>query len=148
MIERLKALQSGKGQFTGGGKLSEYLKTNKALRKEIEQLSKVFLYKEVRGCGNCYADAYLELTSLNLEKVKKSMECKFKLRKGALLRDVINHDMKLLCTQANITDELALYHLRTNPNCKKFFELLPDNLDELLAQFGELNIEEKREGIS
>ena len=33
----------------------------------------------------------------------------------------------------NITDELAVYHLRTNPKCIKYFSRYPENWQELVA---------------
>lgn len=132
MIRRLKILQANKRQFPSRKELSESLKNDKALRKEVETLSKAFLYRSVSGCGNCYMDAYLELVNLPIEKMMQKQECLFELQRGKLLRDVINLDVSLNMTQANITNELSLYHLKTNPKSKQFFSRLPDNLDELL----------------
>lgn len=61
--------------------------------------------------------------------------CIFWLLAGALLQDTVNFDNELLCSNANITDDLALYHLKTNPKCRQYFEVLPDNLDELIAAY-------------
>lgn len=59
----------------------------------------------------------------------------FWLLAGALLYDAVNFDNDLLCSNANITDDLALYHLKTNPNCRHLFQTLPDNVDELISAF-------------
>lgn len=59
-------------------------------------------------------------------------ESNFKLRNGAVLHDVVNLDAGKICTQLNITDELALYHLKTNPKCAKYFIKMPENVNELL----------------
>lgn len=76
-------------------------------------------------------------------------KCLFWLLAGALLQDTVNWDNDLLCSNANITDDLALYHLKTNPNCRALFETLPDNVDELIEAYklpgeeSELSEEEK-----
>lgn len=73
----------------------------------------------------------------------------FWLLAGALLQDTVNFDNDLLCSNANITDDLALYHLKTNPNCRELFQELPENVDELIEAFvlpgteSELTEEEK-----
>jgi hypothetical protein len=59
----------------------------------------------------------------------------FWLLAGALLQDTVNYDNDLLCSNANITDDLALYHLKTNPNCRSQFETLPENVDELIEAY-------------
>jgi len=59
----------------------------------------------------------------------------FWLLAGALLQDTVNFDNDLLCSNANITDDLALYHLKTNPNCRPLFQDLPDNVDELVEAY-------------
>ena len=60
---------------------------------------------------------------------------KFWLLAGALLQDCINQDIDLCCSNANITDDLALYHLKTNPNCRDQFQELPENVDELIEAY-------------
>ena len=135
MIERLKILQANKGQFSNGRELTESLKNNQALRNEVKTLSKAFLHKEVSGCNNCYFDAYMELIKLNIEKIMTKQECQFELKRGKLLRDAVNLDVSKNMTQANITDELALYHLKTNPSCAKFFSTLPEDWEKQVKDF-------------
>jgi len=67
-----------------------------------------------------------------MENIKK---CLFWLLAGALLQDTVNWDNDLLCSNANITDDLALYHLKSNPNCRAQFETLPENVDELIEAY-------------
>ena len=54
----------------------------------------------------------------------------FELRYGAVLIDP-QGDAKKTATAANLTDELALYHLRTHPNCIKSFVRFPENWEQL-----------------
>jgi hypothetical protein len=129
MIERLKALQSKR--YSGTADLNEALKSDSGLRNEISALSRHFLGRSVSGCSNCFFDAYMELFYL------KGMEekTKFKIKRGVVLYDPINQDAGKLLTAANCTDELALYHLKFNPNCRRFFYELPDNVDALIEGY-------------
>ena len=135
MIERLITLQENRKQFANSDELFNCLKTDTALRNEIETLSKVFFRKTVSGCSNCYFDAYIQLISLKIEIAMEKLKCVFMLLAGALLQDCLNQNIDLACSNANITDDLALYHLKTNPNCIGLFQTLPDNLEELLADY-------------
>ena len=48
---------------------------------------------------------------------------RYKLKAGALLQAF--SDASKVCTNANLTDELAEYHLRINPACRKYFAVIP-----------------------
>ena len=61
-------------------------------------------------------------------------ERKYKIRAGAVIYDAVNQDAGKVMTNANCTDELAEYHLLTNPNSRKYFVDLPENIDEILAE--------------
>lgn len=135
MIERLKQLQANRKQFANPDELYSSLKSNTALRNDIEALSKAIYHKSVSGCSNCYFDAYIQLISLKIEIAMEKLKCSFLLLAGALLHDVVNYDNDLLCSNANITDELALYHLKTNPKCAKMFQKIPEDIDKLLAAY-------------
>ena len=135
MITRLKTLQLNRNQFSTPDELITFLKNNETLRNEIETLSKVFFHKTVSGCSNCYFDAYMQLISLKINYAMEKLKCVFLLLAGALLHDVINFDNDLLMSNANITDDLSLYHLKTNPNCRQYFQTLPENVDELIEAY-------------
>ena len=135
IIARLKKLQEESHQFANGSELMASLKNDIALRNEIEFLSKSIFHKSVSGCSNCYFDAYIQLRTLNIDTVMEKIKCLFLLLAGALLHDVVNQNNDLLCSNANITDDLALYHLKTNPACRKYFQELPENVDELIAAY-------------
>ncbi len=135
MIQRLLKFQENKGQFANGSELFNACKSNNDLRSELETLCRYFLNRSISGCQNCYMDAYIELSNLNIQKVMEKQKCDFKLRAGALLRDVAGRDPKKNCTNANLTNELALYHLKTNPGCRKYFEKVPGDLSERLKSY-------------
>ena len=133
MIERLKKLRATKGQFANHSELSRCLKSDNSLRQEIDALSHAFLNKKVSGCSNCYSDAYFELITLSIDKVMdKSI---FELKRGALLYGDESIGIEKYTTQANITDELALYHLKTKPSCMKLFAKLPENWEEMVEAY-------------
>ena len=135
MIERLKAIQALRPLFNDGRSLIERLQQDGELQREISELARHYLGREVRGCTNCYSDALFELLTLNIERAMQKEECKFKLRGGKLLLDAVNGDVSKAMTQANISDELALYHLKTNPYCEEYFEELPADWKEQVEAF-------------
>jgi hypothetical protein len=135
MIERLMAIQALRPLFNDGRSLHERVQQDGELQREISELARHYLGREVRGCSNCYSDALFELLTLNIERAMQKEECKFKLRGGKLLLDAVNGDVSKAMTQANISDELALYHLKTNPYCEEYFEELPADWKEQVEAF-------------
>jgi hypothetical protein len=57
--------------------------------------------------------------------------CNYLLKKGARLTAFGNYSKN--CTNQNITNELAEWHLRINPGCARLFERMPDNAPVNLA---------------
>lgn len=131
MIERLNNLKSNR-RFANGSELSKALKNDKALRQEVELLTKFFFGRKVSGCSSCYSDAYLELMNLKTKRAMEKLESKFALRAGVLLQDVVKNDISKNMSNANISNDLSLYHLRTNPTCRKFFTRLPEDIEQML----------------
>lgn len=129
------AIQALRPLFNDGRSLHERVQQDGELQREISELARHYLGREVRGCSNCYSDALFELLTLNIERAMQKEECKFKLRGGKLLLDAVNGDVSKAMTQANISDELALYHLKTNPYCEEYFEELPANWKEMVEAF-------------
>ena len=129
------AIQALRPLFNDGRSLHERVQQDGELQREISELARHYLGREVRGCSNCYSDALFELLTLNIERAMQKEECKFKLRGGKLLLDAVNGDVSKAMTQANISDELALYHLKTNPYCEEYFEELPANWKEMVENF-------------
>lgn len=100
------------------------------------------LYRRVSGsalnknCSECWVDAYVVIVKSDPDKVEERAARKFDLKAGALLIDRKTGDNSKMCSMHNITDELALYHLRTNPKCIRFFSRYPENWQELAAASG------------
>lgn len=129
MIEKLKQLQSTK---MSSSEAREKIASDTAFCNELSTLSERFLKTKVSGCKTCYYDAYVKLM------IKKDImnNCDFDIQAGKLIKDIaIPKDGKKTISRHNITNELALYHLKTNPLNKKYFTRMPSNLDELLESF-------------
>ena len=125
-------------------------KTIDAFSLDITFKEKIlYLYNRIRGiklngCPNCLFDAYIYLRTLKPENIMNNTG-KYRLRAGVVLTDIVNQDPRKMCSNANMTEELALYHLRTNyKHAFARFEKssLPENLDELLNGQSEVKITE------
>lgn len=104
----------------------------------IRELSLILFQHTLGTCGNCLADALIAIRKYPRAKIEQIMNCKFKLKSGALLIDATGKLPE--ATAANLTDEIAIDYLRDNIKRADMFEELPENLEELLAE------EEKAEG--
>lgn len=135
MIQRLKNLQATKSNYRNGRELQREISSNYSFRKEIEYLSKTYLHKTVSGCSNCYLDAYIQLVNLSTKQVMEQQKCQFRICRGVLMRDVVNLDASLNMTILNTTNDLALYHLKTNPSSVKYFTQLPDDWEKQVEAF-------------
>lgn len=88
-----------------------------------------------KGCTECWHDAYVLLMRSDISKLTEMQERQFELKAGALLIDVVAYDNAKMATRVNLTDELALYHLSTNPSCIGKFSKYPANWQELAGQY-------------
>ncbi len=80
-----------------------------------------------KTCSNCVSDAYFELYNLwkrDQQHFEDLYNCQYRLRGGVLLQAF--GDKSKNCTNKNLTNELAEYHLRFNPGCRKLFERIPE----------------------
>lgn len=108
---------------------------NVEFRKVTERLYQDAYHTKLnKSCGDCWFDAYIVLMRTDTEKLQEMKDRLFDLRAGALLLDPKGDKSKTV-TRLNLTDKLALYHLRHNPDCIKLFSKYPDNWEELV--FGE-----------
>lgn len=140
MIERLAKLQAEYASLPRAGRDAylHKLDTDKAFQREVSELALHFLGKRVSGCGWCALSALVELLKLNQKKIE-NMERKntlgFRVLAGTFLHDPVNRDAGKILTPHTLSDDLALYHLAFNPNSRKYFTALPDNVDELVAEY-------------
>lgn len=147
MIDRLLTLQrTARPLINAGRAAGSAIMQDGKLKKEISALYMYYFGRAITGCKNCYADALIELCTLKKEIAMKKTEL-FTLKRGVMLKDTRNRDVRLTLVRGGETEEKVLYHLYTNPECKKYFEVLPD--DETLAEkvkaFGE-KFEAERNG--
>lgn len=140
MLDRLAKLQAEYASLPPAGRDAylHRLDTDKAFQREVSALALHFLGKRVGGCGWCALSSLVELLKLNQKKIEK-MERKntlgFRVLAGTFLHDPVNRDAGKILTPHTLSDDLALYHLAFNPNSRKYFTSLPDNVDELVAAY-------------
>lgn len=140
MLDRLAKLQAEYASLPPADRDAylHRLDTDKAFQREVSALALHFLGKRVGGCGWCALSALVELLKLNQKKIEK-MERKntlgFCVLAGTFLHDPVNRDAGKILTPHTLSDDLALYHLAFNPNSRKYFTSLPDNVDELVAAY-------------
>lgn len=68
-----------------------------------------------------------------LRSIRRKLTVHFDLLAGAVLVD--SSDPQKIYSRVNITDEAALYFLSTQPDTRKYFCLLPSNVDELIEEY-------------
>lgn len=132
----MEALEQFRSEFSShsSAQVRELIRTDAQFRQRLETLyEEVFHNKLNKGCSNCWLDAFVLLRSKSIKKLTTMAQRHFELKAGVVLRDVVNQDNAKLATHHNLTDELALYHLRTNPNCKSKFSRLPDDWEKRVA---------------
>lgn len=132
----MKALEQFRSEFSSysSAQVRELIRTDGQFRQRLETLYESVFHKKLnKGCTSCWLDAFVLLRSKSIEKLTTMAKRQFELKAGVVLRDVVNHDDALLATHHNLTDELAIYHLRTNPNCKSKFSKLPSDWERRVA---------------
>lgn len=116
----------------GGMKAAEVrslIASSPSFRAETERIYYSIYRKRLnRSCGDCWLDAYILIMRGDREKQKNMIKKRYDLRAGAVLVDP--KDPTKTATTHNITDELAIYHLRIHPTSKRLFSVLPENWEE------------------
>ena len=135
MINRLNILKESRGRFANNSELAAAFISDVNFKQEVETLYKYYFSKTLKGCQNCFCDGYHELINLKQERIMEKSKCEFKLRAGALLQDRRTNQDKYRCTNVNLTNDLALYHLKTNPTCEKYFTQLPADWKEQVKAY-------------
>ena len=129
IIEWINLNRSG---FKTQTEVIEAIRKNSRIEGYIRELSLILFQHTLGTCGNCLADALIAIRKYPREKLQQIMNCKFKLKSGALLIDATGRLPE--ATSANLTDEIAIAYLRDNIKRADMFEELPDNLEELFAE--------------
>lgn len=113
-------------------------------RKFLEALHKEIFHKviTITGCADCYRDAYIILFNKLKKDGKMPEQANFVLRAGVLLHTFGSSEYYV----HEVPDEVALAHLKSNPDAIKKFIHYPNNWKELIEPNpAKDNIEEKAE---
>ena len=114
----------------------ELIRTDAGFRSATEELYVATFRAQLnKSCSECWMDAYVLLMRTEITELMEKAKTQFELKAGALLIDVVAYDNAKMATRHNLTDELALYHLSTCPDYRRYFSKVPDNLDDLLADY-------------
>jgi hypothetical protein len=108
---------------TPQGVLKAQIEGNSSWKAAIASLAWTMLQRKVAGCGNCYIDALIEIR-IKLRKIAMQQQSKYELIKGVVL-DAVDGDAHKLLVSSNVTDDLALYHICTNPANLRYFSKVP-----------------------
>lgn len=127
----MMTLEQYKEQYKGmsAAEVRGLIARSAEFRTETEKLYRSIYRRPLnKSCGDCWIDAYILIMKGNPEKLKAMQEKRYDLRAGAVLVDP--KDPTKTATTHNITDELAIHHLRIHPTCKRLFSVLPENWEE------------------
>lgn len=98
---------------------SESQRTPDKIRK-IREAYKQLTGEEVKtSCQLCYIEILFKIRSIMEKK-----PCRYQLKPGALLQAF--GDESKTCTNNNLTDELAEWHLKNNPGVRNLFSKVPE----------------------
>jgi len=86
------------------------------------------------SCGSCYMDTLIEV-NVRYSKTKQinMIDSSFKLKNGAILR---SEKIRDIVSFKNITDEVCVKFLYHHPELINKFSQVPDNLNQLIADYG------------
>ena len=133
----MEALEQFRAAYSGlsSAEVRRLIKEDKTFKSTLSALYHSTYRKHLNtDCGNCWLDAFVLLMRSSKQKLQAMKERQFELKAGALLVDVVKGDNALMATHHNLTDELALYHLRTNPKCIKLFAKYPAEWEQLVEE--------------
>lgn len=134
----MMTLEQYKSKYRGlsESEVNRLIRSDSDFRNATEALYVAYFRTPLnKKCGDCWKDAYILLLRRESSTIMEQTR-KYELVAGALLRDVRNmNDDSRLVTRRNLTDELAMYHLGTNPNCIRFFSKYPENWREESAAY-------------
>lgn len=88
---------------------------------KIRAVYKTLTGESVSSCRTCLLEALLIINKRN-----EMGPCKYLLKEGARL--VAFGDYSKNCTNRNITNELAEWHLSHNPTCARLFARMPESI--------------------
>lgn len=110
-----------------------------ASKEEAARIEAAFLlvFKKhvIRSCGNCVGDALAQLWRLhrtNPEQMKKQVECRYRLKAGALIR--LNFGDRMVYSNENLTDEVAREYILAKPSRLNQFQQYPSSIKRRIRE--------------
>lgn len=104
-----------------------------ASKEEAARIEAAFLlvFKKniIRSCGNCVGDALAQLCWLykgNPEQMKKQIQCKYRLKAGALIR--LNFGDRQVYSNENLTNDIAEQYILAKPSRLGQFQKYPPSI--------------------
>lgn len=135
--ERIEQLKIKSKEYRS---VDEFIQDNE---KEIEKIYVLAFGKTIRKggkCNSCIIEMYFQLKSLTKTKIQTMKTTIFKLAEGICIS---MHGMADSYTNANLTNRAALQILKKSRGHIKHFVTLPDNWQDLVANF-ELQMTEEQ----
>ncbi len=145
LAERIEQLRKQVEHFGNARLLTNELSRNAELKNEVRSLYSIIFGKQLTGCLNCIVDAVFEI--LNKKDIMTNKPLEYLLPAGALLHDVVNMDSAKAMSNANISEELALYHLATNQGCEARFIRLPEDWKRRVEAYKQRGQQEQTEHV-
>lgn len=105
-----------------------------ARKKKIQSVYKELTGEDINGsCSTCYIEALFKIIDYfdKSQKTEKMAQSRYLLKQGVLLQAF--GDTSKTCTNANLTDELAEWHLANNPGVRKYFAVIPGDIPAMAA---------------
>jgi hypothetical protein len=130
-IQQIKAgqkLLKEKADRLNAEQLYAYSRTHDG-RVLITDIYKRLFRAVPKGCDSCFYDALVRICATNIDRIMDRIKCDYALKAGVLLQDRHGDDTKM-CTNRNVTNDLAEYHLATNPGVDILFTILPDDWEK------------------
>lgn len=94
---------------------------NQALRKELKELYLYYKGKQLKGCKNCFVDAFFEVMYIVAsQQIESDLEGK-KLLRGVVLEDVREKEKPAL-SYLNQNQELLEYYWNNYPEYRIYFK--------------------------
>lgn len=105
-----------------------------AFRKELQDVySRYFGRRVETSCVNCWWDAHHLIIVTPLKRMKERLNRQYHLRAGVVLTDV-SENKGAIATEHNLTDTMAVFHLRKHPQSISLFASYPADWQEQVSK--------------
>lgn len=119
-----------------------------AFRKELQDVySRYFGRRVETSCVNCWWDAHHLIIVTPLKRMKERLNRQYHLRAGVVLADV-SENKGAIATEHNLTDEMAMFHLRKHPQSISLFAQFPPDWQEQVSKPANVEAKASEEVVS